>query len=180
MRGAPWRQTCGKANLNLLLQKQQVYRRHCGRVVGYSPENQLASSSVGDEDQICIGDRTFHEVAASKQSRAGLRTQRDRDERTPESTQKSVAFFQQAVEKDPHYAAAYLALGEAYALLVGNTIAAPRDAVPKAKEAANRALELDPGMGEAYATLAHLAFFYDWNLQASETQLRRAIELSPQ
>jgi len=101
------------------------------------------------------------------------------NERTPESTRKSVDYFQQAVQKDPQYAAAYLALGEAYALLAANTIAAPQDAVPKAKEAANRALELDPGMGEAYATLAHLAFFYDWDPQASEVQFRRAIELSP-
>jgi TolB-like protein/DNA-binding winged helix-turn-helix (wHTH) protein/Tfp pilus assembly protein PilF len=101
------------------------------------------------------------------------------NERTPESSKKSVAFLQEALAKDPQYAAAYLALSEAYALLANNTIAAPHDTVPKAKDAANRALELDPGMGEAYAVLAHLRFSYDWDLQGSETQFRRAIDLSP-
>ena len=100
-------------------------------------------------------------------------------ERTPESTAKSVAFFQEAVDKDPHYAAAYLALGEAYTVLAANTIAAPEDVVPKAKQAEHRALELDPGQGEAYAALAHLAFFYDRDLPAAESGFRRAIELSP-
>jgi TolB-like protein/DNA-binding winged helix-turn-helix (wHTH) protein/Tfp pilus assembly protein PilF len=101
------------------------------------------------------------------------------NERTPESTAKSVAFFQEAVAKDPQYAAAYLALGEAYAVLAANTIAAPEDVVPKAQQAEHRALDLDPGQGEAYAALAHLAFFYDRDLPAAESGFRRAIELSP-
>ena len=101
------------------------------------------------------------------------------NERTPASCRKSVEYFQEAVHKDPQYAAAYLALGEAYAVLAGNTIAAPDEVVPKAKQAENRALELDPGLGEAYATLAHLEFFYDWNPENSERLFRRAIELSP-
>jgi len=101
------------------------------------------------------------------------------NQRTPASTKKSVSYFNEAIEKDSHYADAYLALGEAYALLAANTIAAPEDCVPKAKAAANRALELDPGMGEAYAALAHLAFFYDRDLPAAESGFRRAIELSP-
>jgi len=101
------------------------------------------------------------------------------NERTPESTAKSVAYFREAVDKDPQYAAAYLALGEAYTVLAANTIAAPEDVVPKAKQAEHRALELDPGQGEAYAALAHVAFFYDRDLPAAESGFRRAIELSP-
>jgi TolB-like protein/DNA-binding winged helix-turn-helix (wHTH) protein/Tfp pilus assembly protein PilF len=101
------------------------------------------------------------------------------NQRTPESTKKSVANFEEAVAKDPNYAAAYVALGEAYGALAANTIAPPEEVVPKAKQAANRALQLDPGMGEAYATLAHLAFFYDWDLEGSEKRFRQAIELGP-
>jgi TolB-like protein/DNA-binding winged helix-turn-helix (wHTH) protein/Tfp pilus assembly protein PilF len=101
------------------------------------------------------------------------------NQRTPESTKKSVAYFQQAVRQDPQYASAYLALGEAYALLATNVIAAPQGSVPKARKAAQRALELDPGLGEAYGTLAFLEFFYDWDFPGSEQQFRRAIELSP-
>jgi TolB-like protein/DNA-binding winged helix-turn-helix (wHTH) protein/Tfp pilus assembly protein PilF len=101
------------------------------------------------------------------------------NQRTPESTKKSVAKFEEAVAKDPNYAAAYVALGEAYAALAANSIAAPKEVVPKAKQAANRALQLDPGMGEACATLAHLAFFYDWDLEGSEKEFRQAIELGP-
>lgn len=101
------------------------------------------------------------------------------NQRTPASTKKSVAYFKEATEKDPNYAAAYVALGEAYVLLTANSIAAPRDSVPKAKQAANRALALDPGMGEAHATLGYLALFYDWDFDESGKQFRRAIELSP-
>jgi TolB-like protein/tetratricopeptide (TPR) repeat protein len=101
------------------------------------------------------------------------------NQRTPESSKKSVAYFQQAVQKDPQYAAAYLALGEAYALLAGNDIEAPEKVVPKAKEAAHRALELDGGLGEAYGTLAHLAFMYDWDFPGAEQEFRRALDLSP-
>lgn len=99
------------------------------------------------------------------------------NQRTPESAKKSILNFQEAVAKDQSYAAAYVALAEAYALMAANTIAPPEEVVPKAKQAANRALQLDPGMGEAYATLAHLAVFYDWDLEGSEKQFQQAIEL---
>jgi len=101
------------------------------------------------------------------------------NQRTPESTKKSVAYFQQAVQKDPQYAAAYVALGESYSLLAANDIEAPQIVVPKAKEAARRALDLDGGLGEAYATLAHLEFLYDWNFPAAEQEFKRALDLSP-
>jgi TolB-like protein/DNA-binding winged helix-turn-helix (wHTH) protein/Tfp pilus assembly protein PilF len=101
------------------------------------------------------------------------------NQRTPESAQKSVVYLERAVAKDPRYASGYLALAEAYAVLVSNDIASPEEAVPKAKRAASEALRLDPGLGEADATLAHLEFFYDWSFRSAEEHFRRALELSP-
>ncbi|MFY9558721.1 MAG: tetratricopeptide repeat protein [Terriglobales bacterium] len=96
-----------------------------------------------------------------------------------ESTKKSVAYLEQAVQKDPRYALAYLALAEAYATMAGNNLATPEKMVPLAKQAAQKALELDGGLGEAYGTLAHMQFFYDWDFRGSEQQFRRALDLSP-
>ncbi len=99
--------------------------------------------------------------------------------RTPESTLKSEAYFQEAVQKDPQFSEAYVALGEAFAIMAGNNIRPPEEAVPKAKQAARKALELDPAQGEAYGTLGHVVFFYDWDFVGAEEDFRRALELSP-
>jgi DNA-binding winged helix-turn-helix (wHTH) protein/TolB-like protein/cytochrome c-type biogenesis protein CcmH/NrfG len=90
-----------------------------------------------------------------------------------------VTYFQQAIDADPNYALAYAGLADAYrGLGVGGET--PRDEFfPRAKAAANRAVELDDSLAEAHAVLGLVIFWYDWDWDAAEIQFTRAIELDP-
>ena len=99
--------------------------------------------------------------------------------RTPPDLWKAVAYFNQALEKDPAYAQAYLGLAEAYATLGANDQASPRDVLPKARAAAQQALRWDESLGEAHAVFAWVTFLDDWNFGLAESEFRRALQLSP-
>jgi TolB-like protein/Tfp pilus assembly protein PilF len=103
------------------------------------------------------------------------------NKRNPEALQKGLQFFQQAVDKDPGYALAYVGIADSYNLLAffGYDALPPREAMPKAKAAALKALELDPTLGEAHVSLAMVLTFYDWDFPAAEKEFKRAIELNP-
>src|SRR6266478_4592126 len=92
----------------------------------------------------------------------------------------SIEFFEQAIHDDPSYAEAYAGLAEATAILgqVPNDGIPPRQAKPKARETAQRALQLNPRLAEAHAVLGNMAMSYDWDLATAEKELRRAIELN--
>jgi TolB-like protein/cytochrome c-type biogenesis protein CcmH/NrfG len=94
---------------------------------------------------------------------------------------KSIEAYQQAIQKDPQYALAWAGLASSYALLgqVPYDDLAPSDAKPKARDAARRALELDPDLAEAHAVLGNVAFSYDWNFDLAEKEFQRAIALGP-
>jgi tetratricopeptide (TPR) repeat protein len=94
---------------------------------------------------------------------------------------KSIDSYQQAIQKDPQYALAYAGLAGSYALLgqVPYDDMSPLEAKPKARAAAEHALQLDPLLGEAHAVLANVAFSYDWNFEAAELEFQRALALSP-
>jgi TolB-like protein/Tfp pilus assembly protein PilF len=93
----------------------------------------------------------------------------------------SIKFFEQAIHDDPSYAEAYAGLAAATAILgqVPNDGMPPGDAKPKAREAAQRALQLNPRLADAHAVLGNVAMSYDWDLATAEKELRRAIELNP-
>jgi serine/threonine-protein kinase len=100
--------------------------------------------------------------------------------RTPESLNKGVEYFQQAIDKDPNYALAYAGLADSYSLL-GSTIGGllPRETFPKAKTAALKALEVDDTLAEAHAARALVSLRYDWDWPTTEREIKRAIELNP-
>jgi tetratricopeptide (TPR) repeat protein len=87
------------------------------------------------------------------------------------------------VQLDPQYALAHASIAEAYVLLsiASATIEAapPREVVPLALAAAQRALAIDDKLSEAHAVLGHVALNYDWNWPAAEAALQRAISLKP-
>jgi TolB-like protein/Tfp pilus assembly protein PilF len=94
---------------------------------------------------------------------------------------KSIDAYQQAIQKDPQYALAYAGLASSYALLgqVPYDDLKPSDAKPKAREAAERALQLYPELAEAHAVLGNVAFSYDWNFEKAEQEFQQAIALGP-
>lgn len=101
--------------------------------------------------------------------------------RTPEAIKKAIDHFEQAVARDASYAPAHAGLADCYALLASIElgILPPIEAMPKAKNAARRAAELDPSLAEAHASLGFAALWFDWDWAAAEKELRRAIELNP-
>lgn len=91
--------------------------------------------------------------------------------------EKSISYFEQALEKDPDYAPAHAGLGDAY-LYSGWRFADPRLAITKARAAAQKAVELDDRLAEAHGLLATL-HLYNWDWSAGEREYKRAIELEP-
>lgn len=92
---------------------------------------------------------------------------------------KGLAYFLQAVERDPEYALAHAGIADAYALIGFWSGTKGRDAFLKGKAAAQRALELDPLLAEAHACLGFIAMYHDWDWPLAEGELLRAIELNP-
>jgi serine/threonine protein kinase/tetratricopeptide (TPR) repeat protein len=98
---------------------------------------------------------------------------------TEEGFYKAIECFQQAVEKDPTYALAYAGLADSYVLQGWNGFLPPKDAFPKGKAAAMRALRLDPDLGEAHTSLAGVLWLHDWHWQEAETEFKRSLALNP-
>ncbi len=101
------------------------------------------------------------------------------NKRTAEAVNKSIGYFQDAIAKDPNYALAHDGLADAYAVLGGNGQAAPEESFSKAKEEAQRALELDDMLAEAHATLADIEEQYEWNWSGADQEFQKAIQLNP-
>ena len=110
---------------------------------------------------------------------AYLRGRHYRESHTPDALQKAIAEFQRAIALDPSYAIAYSGLSATYHILTFNADADPKEVLPKSKEAALKAIELDPELGEAHAYLALNLGQFDWDWAGAEREYRRAIELSP-
>ena len=103
------------------------------------------------------------------------------NKRTGDSLKVALAYFNQAIEEDPKYAQAYSGLADTYALL-GDwqyAVMTPKEALPKAKAAAIKALELDSALVEAHNSLAFCLDGFDWDFDSAGKEFLRAIELNP-
>jgi TolB-like protein/DNA-binding winged helix-turn-helix (wHTH) protein/Tfp pilus assembly protein PilF len=98
---------------------------------------------------------------------------------TPEGLRQGMAYARQAIEADPGYAEAYAWVSAAYSYL-GQLGVVPRaEAFPKAKAAAQKALEIDDSLAEAHYVLGFVRLFYEWDWSGAEQACKRAIELNP-
>ncbi|PYT59361.1 MAG: hypothetical protein DMG35_14730 [Acidobacteria bacterium] len=97
---------------------------------------------------------------------------------TRESENKAIQYFQEAIARDPKDARLYSALAEAYTAVV-TYYSSPAEVMPRAKEAALRAVELDPNLGSAHVRLGYVRLFFDWDWPAAEREYRRAFEINP-
>ncbi len=98
-----------------------------------------------------------------------------------DAVEKGILYIKQALEHDPDYAQAYAGLATAYmySAMVGGGWRSPDEVIGKAREAANRALELDESLAEAHTALATVSMVFDWDIELGERELKRAIELNP-
>ncbi|HEX4750329.1 MAG TPA: winged helix-turn-helix domain-containing protein, partial [Bryobacteraceae bacterium] len=101
------------------------------------------------------------------------------NKRTPQGLQQAIACFQQATQKNSSYARAYAGLADSYALYSGYSLSPANEIMPKAREAASRALAIDDKLAEAHASLAVIAQDYDWDWKTAEKEYKRAIQLDP-
>ncbi len=113
--------------------------------------------------------------------RAYLRGRFFWNKRTEPGLRKAIDSFNEAIAKDASYAPAYTGLADSYALLGSSFYDAipPRQAMPLAKAAALKALELDHELAEAHTSLGYVLMAYDWDLPAAEKEFRLAIRSNP-
>jgi serine/threonine-protein kinase len=98
---------------------------------------------------------------------------------TPDDLTAALGYFEAALAKEPNYALAYAGISLTWSCRNQMYVSPPSEAVPKAKAAALKAIELDDSLAEAHLALAGLWSWHDWNLPAADGEWRRAIQLNP-
>jgi serine/threonine protein kinase len=101
------------------------------------------------------------------------------NKRTEESLRRGIQFFREAIESDPSFASAYAGLADSFVTLATNIPLPPHEVMPKAKAAAMRAIEIDDGLAEAWASLGAVRWWFEWDWEGAEEAYLRAIELNP-
>ncbi|MGB7295410.1 MAG: protein kinase [Candidatus Aminicenantales bacterium] len=101
------------------------------------------------------------------------------NKRTEAGLRRSIELYREAIARDPDFALAYAGIADAYSFLGRLGFAPPTDVFPKAKEAAEKALEMDDALAEGYIALAFIKYNYDWNWMDAEIDFNWAIGLNP-
>jgi TolB-like protein/DNA-binding winged helix-turn-helix (wHTH) protein/Flp pilus assembly protein TadD len=140
--------------------------------------------SIAGEIHIALTEEQEKRLAAPRQIspkayEAYLKGRYYWNKRTGESMQKAEQYFEQAIDTDPTYAAAYSGLADCNSGLTWHGFKSPAEALPKAYAAARRALEINPESAEAHASLG-LAMTHGWDWTGAEVEFRRALQLDPQ
>ena len=110
---------------------------------------------------------------------AYVRGRHEWNKRKVPNLREAIKIFQESIDADPTYAPAYAGMADCYAALGYSSVVSPEDSFPRAKAAAEKALELDPDLAEAHASLGYALMYYDWNFPLAEKEYRKAIELNP-
>ena len=161
----------------------QAYERDLRDILQLQAE---VAQTVAKEIAIKVSDRERARLARASRVdpqaySAYLRGRYLWNRRTPDTLQRAIRCFEEAIAQDPGYPLAHAGLADAYALLASIHMGAiaPKVGMPKAISAANRALQIDPLLAEAHASLGHARLWYEWNWPAAEQCFRRALELNP-
>ncbi len=131
---------------------------------------------VSQKLNLRLSDDDKNRLDADQLYRRGLHRLRTR---TAEGLKKAIENFQQAISRDPLHARAYSGLSDSYNLLVVYGTLRPSEALPKAKAAAVRALQIDERLAEAHTSLGFIKFRWEWDWPGAEEEFQRAIELNP-
>ena len=160
-----------------------------GEQYNLSPSDILA---VQEEIAIKISEKLQVKLTAQEQKRVIKRYTENNEayeaylkgryywnKRTAEGFKKGIEYFQQAIEKDQYYALAYAGLADSYILLATYNILPPTDAIPKARMAAMKALEIDDKLAEAHISLATIEGEHEWNWSIADKEFKQAIKINP-
>jgi TolB-like protein/Tfp pilus assembly protein PilF len=101
------------------------------------------------------------------------------NKRNEEGFRNGIDYFKRAEEKDPTFALAFSGLADSYALLSDIGVAKPVDEMPKAKAAAQKAVDADPTLAEAYTSRAFVRLAYDWDWFGAQSDFQQALKLNP-
>jgi TolB-like protein/DNA-binding winged helix-turn-helix (wHTH) protein/Tfp pilus assembly protein PilF len=159
----------------------QSYDRHASDVIGIQTDVAMAIAKSLGSTLSGRGAITSHAAPSSFSAyEHTLRGRFFREQATEASTRKAIEHFERAISADPTYAPAYAGLGDSYRLLgaPGWEVEEPAGLLKKAKAAAERALALDPMSADAHAVMAMVHFTYEWDLAASEAEVKEAIRLN--
>ncbi|HYN23973.1 MAG TPA: protein kinase [Pyrinomonadaceae bacterium] len=160
-----WGEQYSRRTADLLAMQQEIARQISSRLqLRLSGEEQRHLNKGGTSD--------------NEAYQIYLRGRYSWNKRTAENIRRAIEQFQQAIDKDPNYALAYVGLADAYAIMPSYAYLSPKEAIPQAKAAAQRALEIDPTLAEAHAALAFSLSVYDWNWMEAEREFKRALELN--
>lgn len=147
--------------------------------------------TVQDQISRAISDKLRLELTGADVDKLEKRYTRDADayelylkgryfwnKRTDAGLRSGIRYFQEAEQKDPTYALAYSGLADSYALLSDIGAVKPADEMPKAKAAAQKAVDIDPTLAEAYTSRAFVKLAYDWDWRGAEADFKKALELN--
>ena len=98
---------------------------------------------------------------------------------TEASLLQAIAFFEQAIARDPNYALAYAGLADSYAVLGVFGMRAPHEVFPKARRAVEKALSIDPDLAAAHSALGHIKVLYEHDWDGAAREYARALQLDP-
>ena len=98
---------------------------------------------------------------------------------TVDGSQRRIKYLEKAIALQPDYADAYCELADTYVNLGHMLVLPPQQAFPKAKIAAQKALEFDDTLAQAHATMADVKLLYDWDFDSAQKEIQRAVELGP-
>lgn len=136
-------------------------------------------SAISSSAAIAVQDGSRHSSPDPVARNLYLSGQYYWDKRTPADLNKAVSYFEQAIDRDPKYAEAYVGLANCYSLLREFAAMPSDEAFPRALAAARKAVELDPSSAEAHNALAFGTFYWNWDAAEAEREFRTAIKLDP-
>ncbi|MFN8648126.1 MAG: protein kinase [Gemmatimonadales bacterium] len=110
---------------------------------------------------------------------AYLRGRHQWNKRSREGFELALQHFQQAIDHDPAFAQAWAGMADTYNVLGYYNLAPPREVYPRATAAAQKALELEPRLAEAHASLGYTRLFYDWDWEGARASFEQAIACDP-
>ena len=175
-RAVLWSETFDGAMADVFLLQDRV----AGRVVG-ALRGELAPSATVAAAGTDGAARARGGTADVEAYELFLRGRHEWRQRTPDGFRAALSFYARALERDSAYAMAWVGVADVYNTMgaVDYALLPPTEAYPRARDAAERALALDPGLAEAHAALGNVLLNYAWDVDGAERALRRATELNP-